>query len=498
MDKVGNYLSYYSGKLISTAKVNEINQIIFFQKGEYAFMNYYVSTPDGIPDPIYGSDINSYIRFISKSPCNITVDWDDGTIETFEMQYNGSVYNAGWRSLTVDYYKNPDSTGGGWNWGINQTTKEYIKPYPNHHYTDGDNEKIRHIKMIFSSPDVYYLQTSTIAMWEFPIIELYNLEQLFLSYTKYIKEIPFLRISKLKNLKQLSLTSLGLRLEVIPESIFTMTNLTSLNVSNIFNLSNIQSSNFRKISALKNLSSLTLTSCYINSYIKEFNDLPKLSALDISNANRGIDGIPSFSEVDKINPRIRIFNVLGAEFSGGGQRTSWMNEEFSGKGLENITYFPVNHQNKISIVPPEYLKEMNALKELSLSQSLRSQERADGWVNNLYDYIIQWEEITMSNTLKNGKRNQFYGLTLYAGSATGDNYRPSGQYQAPQGFILGSNNGNPQTPMEKIYVLEQNYKQKWQIKPETTSILNVSDSTLYLSSPMFNDYPILNDEDYIN
>lgn len=47
-----------------------------------------------------------------------------------------------------------------------------------------------------------------------------------------------------------------------------------------------------------------------------------------------------------------------------------------------------------------------------------------------------------------------------------ENQRPSGTEQAPEGFVKGSSNGSPATPMEKIYVLKNNYAQRWTIKPE--------------------------------
>lgn len=40
--------------------------------------------------------------------------------------------------------------------------------------------------------------------------------------------------------------------------------------------------------------------------------------------------------------------------------------------------------------------------------------------------------------------------------------RPSGVYQQPDGFVLGTNNGNPISPMEKIWVLVKQYK--WKIR----------------------------------
>lgn len=76
----------------------------------------------------------------------------------------------------------------------------------------------------------------------------------------------------------------------------------------------------------------------------------------------------------------------------------------------------------------------------------------------------------MSQTASDGNRNQFYKLTLdlYT-SADPTDKRPSGVYQAPEGFVKGVSNGNPTTPMEKVYVLTNNYGQTWILAPAPAS-----------------------------
>lgn len=454
--------------LTRTYKIDNTNRVVLYMKGEYAFKSLYFSNPQQIPAPTTGSDHNSTIRFQSSSPGSVTVDWDDGNVETFQMQNNGSSYIIGWRCLDVDYYKNPSSTGGGWGWGIDQGTGQYIKPLPNHHYTDGETRE-RHIIITFTCEDVYYFNSETVTMWSFPILELPALQTLAISYTSYINEIPFVRISKVKNLTSLNFTSLGNKLQFIPDSLFEMTGLTSLAISGVFNLSDPDASNFRNIKKLKKLKSLTATVCNITTYIKEFNDLPNLENLDISNANLayyGADGVPTFDEISTINPSIKIMNVLGAGYSGSGIRTSWMENVFAGKGLENLTQLLIEYQNNLTLVLPEYLKEMNSLNYIYGLNSFKSQSRADTWVNNLYSYMTNWEQVTMTSKLKNGKRNQFYGLSINMWSSGYPyDYRPSGTYQAPSGFVKGVNNGNPTTPMEKIYVMQNNYAHSWNIRP---------------------------------
>lgn len=62
----------------------------------------------------------------------------------------------------------------------------------------------------------------------------------------------------------------------------------------------------------------------------------------------------------------------------------------------------------------------------------------------------------MASVAKDGERNQFYGLavSMYGSQYPDENQRPSGTEQVPEGFVKGSSNGSPATPMEKIYVLK--------------------------------------------
>lgn len=374
------------GKYIKRIPSPDANRTTIFTTFNYAFQNYYSNDFNYIPNPVINSDYNCYIRFDSETPGEVIVDWGDGNIETFKMRkYGTNAYIAAWRTLNVDYRKNPSSTGGGWGLGIDQNTGEYIRPYPNHHYADDDINGERVIRMTFTC-DIIRAYFNTTVHHNFPILEMTNLKQLQLTDNKYINEIPYSRITKLKNLTYLNFNRLGGTLQYIPDSIFDMTGLTSLTLAGVVNLSNLDSSNIRKISNLKKLTTLDLNTTQIPQYIKEFNDLPNLVSLNIA-------------------------------------------------------------PNVNSDTP--------------------TQDRADTFVNNFYNYVTGWTQITMSSIAKDGKRNQLYGLyvNLYSASEPQNNTRPSGVEQAPSGFVKGSNNGNPTTPMEKIYVLKNNYAQAWNVKP---------------------------------
>lgn len=454
------------GKYIKRIPSPDANRTTIFTTFNYAFQNYYSNDFNYIPNPVINSDYNCYIRFDSETPGEVIVDWGDGNIETFKMRkYGTNAYIAAWRTLNVDYRKNPSSTGGGWGLGIDQNTGEYIRPYPNHHYADDDINGERVIRMTFTC-DIIRACFNTTVHHNFPILEMTNLKQLQLTDNKYINEIPYSRITKLKNLTYLNFNRLGGTLQYIPDSIFDMTGLTSLTLAGVVNLSNLDSSNIRKISNLKKLTTLDLNTTQIPQYIKEFNDLPNLVSLNIA-PNVNSDTQPRFDEITQINQKLTNLNYMGSNWIAGRVRTNWA-DWISGKGIGNIQTLYADYAPKLTWNLPEYIRnEMRSLSTINLINDTPTQDRADTFVNNFYNYVTGWTQITMSSIAKDGKRNQLYGLyvNLYSASEPQNNTRPSGVEQAPSGFVKGSNNGNPTTPMEKIYVLKNNYAQAWNVKP---------------------------------
>lgn len=105
---------------------------------------------------------------------------------------------------------------------------------------------------------------------------------------------------------------------------------------------------------------------------------------------------------------------------------------------------------------PDYIYEMRSITRFGMNYSTHSQKRSDDFVNSFYDLVVGWDQITMTSVAKDGKRNQFYGLSvsMYGSTYPDENQRPTGQEQAPEGFVKGQSNGSPATPMEKIYVLK--------------------------------------------
>lgn len=426
---------------------------------------------DYVPDPIVDlGNFNRNLRFSANNPGLVDVDWGDGTKDQYPLvKISDGSYRIVFRSLDIEYKKNPDDTT--W-WFRKEDGSQYV-PIDNHAYADGRRDVQRAVSIDFTC-DIYYANIQICKMTAFPIVDIPGLEFLVVSHTMYVNDgIPVDKLSRSKKLIYIDLQNIGQRMTVIPEAITSKTEVYYLNMFNMLDLRDIESSGIRNIKNMKNIQTLELSSCYLDRYIKEFNDLPKLKTLNITPAPSGmwnyldLNTIPSF-EVDKINPTITTFEFLN-DWMASERRTGWNDDNMLGRGLEYIISFSASHCNSIRMDKlPDYIYEMRSITWFGVNCSTHSQKRSDDFVNSFYKLVTEWDQITMTSVAKDGKRNQFYSLSVSMYSATfpTENQRPSGTEQAPDGFVKGSSNGSPATPMEKIYVLKNNYAQRWTIKPE--------------------------------
>lgn len=444
---------------------------VTFYVNEDRFPCYNGRNADYVPDPIVNlGNFNRNLRFSANNPGFVDVDWGDGTKDQYPLvKISDGSYRIVFRSLDIEYKKNPDDTT--W-WFRKEDGSQYI-PIDNHLYADGRRDVQRAVVIDFTC-DIYYAEIKTCKMTAFPIVDTPGLESLIVHDTTYANDgIPVDKLSRSKKLTYISFENVGTRMTVMPEAITSKTEVYYLNMFNMLDLRDIESSGIRNIKNMKNLQGLRLSSCYLDRYIKEFNDLPKLTLLNITPGPSDmwnyfdINTLPSF-EVDKINPNINDFSFLD-DWMNGERRTGWNDDNMSGRGLEHLTSFIAAHSNSLRMDKlPDYIYEMRSITWFGVNCSTHSQKRSDDFVNSFYDLVVGWDQITMASVAKDGERNQFYGLTvsMYSSTFPNENQRPSGMEQAPEGFVKGSSNGSPATPMEKIYVLKNNYAQRWTIKPE--------------------------------
>lgn len=463
--------------------------ITLFTKGKYAFRGVNRDdTTDDVPDPILdGNYYNETIGFYSNAPGMCEVDWGDGSKERFPFvrTRNGSTYGRYrlmFRRMDISYRKNPDSHP--W-WFYKEDGSEYV-PAPNHAYDDGmDKERV--ISMSFTN-DVTMMESYRIMMVGFPILDMPSLINLIISLpgNKTITDIPKDRIMRSVNIECITLNEFGVgTLTSIPENWNRLIKLKSLKLVMSIDFSDTEASNIRKFPSMwPNLEILSLPGGRVRVYPKEwlsFNNLKELylshgSATSSSDPNT----CPAMDEVDRINPSLRVFSHINKWY---GSVVSW-HPYMSGKGLENIDSLDASYSySNIDVSNlPDYIYEMRSMNVFYMYRSLPTQERCDTFISTLYDKVMGFDYLTMSSVASDGKRNQFYGLylSIYLAS-TPDDKRPSGVFQAPLGFVKGVSNGNPQTPMEKIYVLTNNYNQRWVVKPEDT--VSLMSFRRYLQDP---------------
>lgn len=430
---------------------------VTFYVNEDRFPCYNGRGADYVPDPVIdGGDFNRNLDISSSKPGFVNVDWGDGTKEQYLLVRNGGSYRIIFRSLDIEWRKNPDAST--W-WFKKEDGSQYV-PIPPHKY--GSIQR-REVTMKFSNVIDRDFKIDGIVLYEFPLMNMPDISYLHMARSVLKNgDIPYDRISKSVNLKNIQMGSFyhpG-TWSNWPEGFLNMKDLKYFGCNSVFNFADNPDSNWRRFSEWKDLTEFNFNWCNIPSYDPAFNSIPAVSISIISDRNN----IPVFDEVDKVGD-----DKAGVTFMGGG--SSWKQDLVGGK-LNKIH----NTYCSSSVVPvddlPDWLYEVREFRIWTLRDGrfINTQERADTFVNTFYDKIMSWSYITMSQTASDGNRNQFYKLTLdlYT-SAAPTNKRPSGVYQAPEGFVKGVSNGNPTTPMEKVYVLTNNYGQTWILAPAPAS-----------------------------
>ena len=431
---------------------------VTFYVNEDRFPCYNGKGADYVPDPVVDSgDFNRNFNISSSKPGFVNVDWGDGTKDQYPLTKNGSVYRIVFRSLDIEWKKNPDATT--W-WFKKEDGSQYI-PIPPHKY---DSVQKREVTMTFSNVIDADFSLDGIVLDQFPLMNLPDIS--YLAIVRSVLKngnIPYDRINKSVNLRNIQMGAFSHPgvWDNWPEGFLNMKNLRYFGCNSVFNFADNPDSNWRRFSEWENLTIFNFNGCNIPSYDPAFNSIPATDINIISDRNN----IPVFDEVDKVGD-----NKLVVNFMANG--SSWKQDLVGGK-LNRIheTYctsgtVPVDDL-------PDWLYEVREFRKWNMADGgkfINTQDRADAFVNTFYDKVMSWDYITMSQVASDGNRNQFYKLVLnlYIASAP-TNKRPSGVYQAPEGFVKGVSNGNPTTPMEKVYVLTNNYGQTWILAPAPAS-----------------------------
>lgn len=431
---------------------------VTFYVNEDRFPCYDGKNADYVPDPVVGSlDFNRSLQISSNKPCLVNIDWGDGTKDQYPMvKKNDGGYYIIFRSLDVEYRKNPDAST--W-WFKKEDGSQYI-PIPPHKY---DNIQEREVSMTFSGVIDGAFEMNGIVLYQFPLMNLPDISKLGMGLAVLKNgDIPYDRIGNSRNIVNIDMSSFSHpgTWSNWPEAFLKMKKLKYFFCNSVFNFFDNPDSNWRRFSEWENLTTFNFNWCDIPSYDPSFNSIP---AIDINILSDG-NSIPVFDEVDKVGDDKRSVYFMA-------NGSSWKHDLVGGK-LNKIQETYCSSKTVPVDDLPDWLYEVREFRRWVLSSGgfIGTQDRADAFVNAFYDKAMSWNYITMSQVASDGGRNQFYKLTLDLYRAdTPNNKRPSGVYQAPEGFVKGVSNGNPATPMEKVYVLTNNYEQTWILAPSPAS-----------------------------
>lgn len=429
---------------------------VTFYVNEDRFPCYNGRGADYVPDPVIdGGDFNRNLDISSSKPGFVNVDWGDGTKEQYPMVRNGGSYRIIFRSLDIEWRKNPDAST--W-WFKKEDGSQYV-PIPPHKY--GSIQR-REVTMKFSNVIDRDFKMDGIVLYEFPLMNMPDISYLHMVRSVLKNgDIPYDKISKsvkLNNIRMGSFSHPG-TWSNWPEGLLNMKDLKYFGCNGVFNFADNPDSNWRRFSEWKDLTEFNFNWCNIPSYDPAFNSIPAASIDIISDRNN----IPVFDEVNKVGD-----NKLVVNFMANGN--SWKQDLVAGKLNKIQAIFCTSNVVPVDNLP-DWLYEIREFRTWDLEyRFIDTIGRADTFVNTFYEKVMSWEHMTMSQTAVDGNRNQFYKLilNLYIASIP-TNKRPSGVYQAPEGFVKGVSNGNPTTPMEKVYVLTNNYGQTWVLAPAPAS-----------------------------
>lgn len=486
MDLIGNTISMVNGAFTNSTQATLIRKLTFYvtTAREFFLLNNHNTRNDVDntskefikydPNGYKCCEQNDYLELRSPVPFELDINWDDDSeIEHVVATKSDSFYHVRWYSYDSDYYKK--YTGNGTDGKKDELVPSWA--FRNHIFQGTKKEHV--VTMTFTKGYIDWIFAYYIRFGKYPLFEVPELTTIDTS------ECPCDVINTDRFLYCPNLTTLGLRDSIrskydkYPDSIWQLTKLENLYIGSMVSDRNADNNGIRNIVKLKNLVNFTIDSG-VDRYIKEFNELPNIRNIKISQRSNISTVKTMFSKdgITKINPNLHQLNPLSC----------WQDDTYNdmdivtGTCLNEIedlshiknlpTFFQIPKGKKLVI--PEWMDRTFNFNYLDWGK-IFGQDRIDGkpttidlGIESLYEHTKQfgYNQNYVDGPYK-GKRNPWYNLKLIAYSQRQPvSYRPTGIYQEPTGFEKGVSDGNPTTPMEMLYVLVNNYKWTCIIPPK--------------------------------
>lgn len=311
------------------------------------------------------------------------------------------------------------------------------------------DSQLRTAKVWFEHPSrVYGFFTNYVYFaGEFPKdLTLFNLSNLTLNQGSFDSFPVILKSGIFTNLTLGNITTN--RLNYIPNWI-TQSKITVLNLIGTFNLIDKNINNMDKLINIKGLAALILNvPLNVNSFHDNLKDISTLRSLIF-----GGSSLPSLTqEITNCKQLTTIAAGYYNSTSSNSAFNSW------GTGITNmkLTTLIFNACYNLPTDPPLGIETVPTLKTYSTGSSYKTPLRSDESIIKMYDKVKEFASKSVGNTLL----RQVTWSNGIATSVYGYNTRPTGTYQQPSGYVQGSSNGTPASPMEMVWVLVNQYKWK--------------------------------------
>jgi len=372
--------------------------------------NYLEFTVNGDRFPLDGSGRgNPSFSLVFSRTTSIEINWDDGNVQTYEGD-------------TIRFSES--------------------SPYL---YQDSNTED-RTIRITFEEPnsllEIKSIRTFLGRVFPVNITKFLSITDISLNQGSGIEVFPE-NLASLSNLKDLVLTEASLT--QLPLSVLNL-GLERLVVDRSIDLS-LPNSNFERINLLQNtLLFLSIADTNISTFPSTLLELSNLELLLIANIPYS-GSIPSqVFGLEKL--KLLIWDITEGKY---------LNDLQGLQFMENLETLDINCRFFIDetvfdpVIPDiQNLKKINEIRITGGTRCpLNIQSKMDEFVNSIYSNVNSYASKTLGNTA-------FRQMTIITNSST-----PSGLYQEPLGFVLGSDNGNPQTPLEKIWIMVNQYEHTW-------------------------------------
>ena len=361
--------------------------------------------------PTHPNNPNGYARFITSGDNTIYIDFGDGS-PIYTQEFTGIVHFPG--NEPIHIYEDTDT----------KTAKIWFE-YP---------QRVTGVNLYYQA-----------YIGPFPLnLGFYNLDLLSIRNTRF-EEFPLNFLGGVFN--RITIRNITMMVITFIPSWILSSRIQSLDLQGGINLENDTTDSIENVINIQELGTLSLAGTNLTDIPTNFKDITTLRRLFLGNnpfteITQNVNDCKQITELS--------FGYYADYWTAGGSDlfTSW------GVGIANMPNLQVFRFDNCNNAPdtlPTGIETAPNCKTI-WARTNRTQVRQDTFIENVYNQVTTTASMATGEGVlrRTTLRIERFSVNQYL--------RPSGIYQAPAGYVQGSSNGKPASPMEMIYVLVNQYE----------------------------------------